>query len=62
MRDPDIKNQHWTMIHDRATGRKISDFYPKKNKMIEPTCEKIQVWKDEGKPVKRIRCDDRLLL
>ena len=46
------------MIHDRATGRKISDFYSKKNKMIEPTCEKIQVWKDEGKPVKRIRCDN----
>ena len=56
--DPVIRNQHWAMIHDRATGRKVSDFYPSKKMMIEPTCEKIQVWKDEGKPVKRIRCDN----
>ena len=56
--DPEIRNPNWAMIHDRATGRKVSDFYQNKSMMIEPTCEKIQVWKDEGKPVKRIRCDN----
>ena len=56
--DPDLRNPNWRLIHDRATGRKFSGFYATKSGMVEPTCELIQAWKNQGKPVKEIRCDN----
>jgi hypothetical protein len=46
------------MMVDQATGRKHSRFYAGKNKMVQPTCESIQTWKDQGKPVSIIRRDN----
>ena len=55
---PQIRNPQWCMMVDQATGRKHSRFYAGKNKMVQPTCEYIQAWKDQGKPVSIIRCDN----
>ena len=41
--DPSLRNLQWRMIIDEATGRKFSEFYPSKDKMVEPTCEQIQL-------------------
>ena len=57
-KDPDLRNPQWRMIVDEATGRKFSDFYPSKDKMVEPMCEQLQIWKNENRPVKTIRCDN----
>lgn len=57
-KDPDIKHPHWALIHDRATKRKFSYFFAAKSDMVEPVCEQLQIWKDQGRPVKRIRMDN----
>ena len=56
--DPDIRNPQWRLIVDAATGRKFSEFYVSKDKMVEPTCEQLQTWKNEDRPVRIIRCDN----
>ena len=56
--DPKITKPNWLMIHERATGKKFSMFFAKKSDMVEPVCELIQKWKNENKPVRRIRCDN----
>jgi hypothetical protein len=42
----------------RHLNLKVSDFFVTKTDMIEPTCEKLFKWKNEGKPIKYIRCDN----
>jgi hypothetical protein len=49
---------HWRIIVDERTGLKFSDFFPTKNGMVEPTCEKFQRWQNTGKPVKIVRMDN----
>ena len=56
--DPNLKNPQWRMKVNKATGRKFSEFYPSKDKMVKPTCEQIQIWKNKNKPIKIIRCDN----
>ena len=43
---------------DERTQLKFSDFYDTKDGMIEPMCEQLHKWKQNGKPVKFIRLDD----
>ena len=57
-KDPMLRKPNWLMIHDRATGRKISMFFENKSDIVEPICELINKWKIQGKPVQRIRCDN----
>jgi hypothetical protein len=49
---------YWRILVDEASQFKASDFFVTKKDMIEPTCEKLFKWKNEGKPIKYIRCDD----
>jgi Reverse transcriptase (RNA-dependent DNA polymerase) len=49
---------YWRIIVDERTQLKFSDFHTTKSGMVEPTCELIQSWKNSGKSIKYIRCDD----
>ena len=40
---------YWRIIVDEASQFKASDFFATKRDMIEPTCEKLFKWKNEGK-------------
>ena len=48
------------MTVDEATGMKMSEFYPGKDKMIEPMCEQVQEQgkKEKGRAVKIIPHDN----
>ena len=48
----------WRIIVDEKTGFKTSDFYDKKNRMVDPTCALFQRWKESNKPVKIVRMDN----
>ena len=56
--DPNLKRPNWLLVHDRATGRTHSLFLETKADMVEPLCELFYKWKQEGKPVKRVRMDN----
>ena len=43
---------------DLRTQMKFLDFYKTKDEMVEPTCEKIHKWKENGYNVTTIRCDN----
>ena len=49
---------NWRLMMDERTGMKWSDFFSAKNDMVEPTCVKLNRWKEGGKPVKYIRLDN----
>ena len=46
------------MIVDECTGLNFSNFYQTKTGMVEPTCVKLQNFKNKNKAVKFIRCDN----
>lgn len=48
----------WRIMVDETTQLKTSDFFTSKDGMVEPTCETLDKWRQEGKPVKYIRCDN----
>jgi hypothetical protein len=52
------RKEYWRILVDEASQFKASDFLVTKKDMIERTCEKLFNWKNEGKPIKYIRCDD----
>ena len=39
-------------------GLKFSDFFETKDGMVEPTCSKMNQWKQQGKPVKIVQMDN----
>ena len=41
-------NCQFNIMVDKWTQLKFSDFFDTKNGMIEPTCEKLQKWKQAG--------------
>ena len=43
---------------DEKTQLKFSDFYEKKNDMVEPTCEKLSKWKNAKVEVNYMRLDN----
>ena len=51
-------NSNWRIIVDEKTQLKFSDFFNTKIGMVEPTCQLFYKWKDQGIPVKIVRCDD----
>ena len=53
-----ISKPNWRIIVDERTGMKFSDFFGKKNDMVEPTCELFQRWQNGGKPAKIVRMDN----
>ena len=53
-----VRRSNWRLIVDAATNLGFSGFYDKKSDMIEPTCAMIHKWRQEGKSIKIIRCDN----
>jgi hypothetical protein len=48
------------LIVDEFSELKFSRFYDSKDKMlVEPTCEIFDRWKQTGKPVKVVHCDNK---
>lgn len=37
---------------------RFEEFYETNDGMVEPACELIYLWKEAGKAVKNIRCDN----
>jgi Arginine methyltransferase-interacting protein, contains RING Zn-finger len=56
--DMSVTNQVWLIKVDEATGMKFSTFHSSKNAIVEPTCQQFSLWKQQGKAVKVIRCDN----
>lgn len=55
---PMSTNNVWRIMVDECTQMKITDFFPSKSGMVEPTCAKLNKWKQAGMPVKYIRMDN----
>lgn len=49
---------HWQIMVDELTGKKLSDFYRAKNHMVELTCELFNWLRQKGIPVKILRMDN----
>jgi hypothetical protein len=50
---------NWRLIVDERTGTPFSSFYSSKNGMVEPLCEfLLNKWKNAGKGINRLRCDN----
>jgi len=48
----------WRIMVDGLTQLKFSDFFAKKNEMVEPTCEQFMKWAQAGKAVQAVRLDN----
>ena len=53
-----VYKPNWRLLEDEQTEMKFTEFFNTKNGMVEPTCELINAWKNQGKPVQVIRCDN----
>lgn len=51
-------NPNWLIVVSERTGLKTSRFFSSKNAMVEPTCEMFHLWKELGRAVKIVRCDN----
>jgi hypothetical protein len=48
---------YWSIIVDKTTQMKFSDFFETKIGMVEPICKIFNQWKNEGHEVEYVRCD-----
>jgi hypothetical protein len=55
---PRVSKPNWRIMVDERTNMKFSDFFATKNGMIEPTCVKLNRWKQAGLAVKIMRLDN----
>ena len=53
-----VSKPNWRILVDERTGLKVSDFYATKDRMVDPTCDTLNRWKQAGKPVKYLRCNN----
>ena len=53
-----VTRSNWLLMVCEATGLKFSDFYETKDGMVGPTCQKMNQWMQQGKPVKVVRMDN----
>ena len=53
-----VYQPHWGILMDETTQLKFTEFFDTKSGMVEPTCELFQLWKQNGKEVKVVRCDN----
>jgi hypothetical protein len=53
-----VKFRHWHMMVIGGINLKFSKFYETKNGMIEPTCEQLSKWAQEGYGIEAIRMDN----
>ena len=50
--------KNWMIVADKFSGMKLSNFYDTKNGIIEPTCEQLEKWKQNGHRLKCVRWDN----
>ena len=53
-----MRRPNWHILVDEFTGMKFSAFYPRKNDIVEPMCERLQHATGRGAPVKYLRQDN----
>jgi hypothetical protein len=53
-----VTNPVWLMKVDEATQMKFSSFHSSKNAIVEAACKQFNRWKQNGKPVQIICCDN----
>ena len=53
-----ITRMNWLIIVDEFRGMKISSFHDTNNGIVEPTCDRFENWRQNGRPVEFIRCDN----
>ena len=56
--DPPVTKPNWRILVDERTQLKFSEFFKRKNDMIEPTCELFHKWKQAGKVINTVRLDN----
>lgn len=54
----EVDQANLRLMVDEKTQLKFTDFFQTKSGMIESTCAIFEKWKDDGKPVKTVRCDN----
>ena len=52
------QKKHWRIVVLGGINLKFSDFHATKNAMVEPTCEHLHQWKQAGRGIEIIRCDN----
>ena len=55
---PNVNKPNWQMMVDEKSGRKYSEFFQKKNEMIEPTCVKLKEFEENDMTVTHLRMDN----
>ena len=53
-----VAKPHWLMKVDERTEMKWSTFQSNKSDIVEPTCEEFRRWRQNGKPLGIVRCDN----
>jgi hypothetical protein len=53
-----IPKPNWRLMVDECTNFRITHFFKKKDKMVEPTCELIKQLKDKNLEIKFLCMDD----
>ncbi len=53
-----LRKTVWHMIVDQYTGYKASAFFSRKNEYLEPLCQTLLEWEQQGLTVKYVRHDD----
>jgi len=56
--DVKLKQRNWCIMVDERPGLKYSIFHEKKSDMVDHICRQLHSWKQDGRPVKFIGCDD----
>ena len=51
-----ITRMNWLFVVDKYSDMKISSFHDTNNGIVEPTCDRFENWRQNGRPVKFIRC------
>jgi hypothetical protein len=55
---PAVAKPHWRIMVDEKTQLKFSDFFAKKNEMVEKTCEQFKMWSQNNLAIKAVRLDN----
>jgi hypothetical protein len=55
---PSVTKPNWRIMVDEHSSMKFTHFYQTKNGMVEPTCEIMSKWKQDGHGAKYVRMDN----
>jgi hypothetical protein len=55
---PKVSTGNWRIVVDEKLMLNFMNFMKNKNGMVEPTCERLSRWNDNGKVIKHLRMDN----